>query len=74
MLTHLQSDTVNYSQLAGFFQELFDFLGKNLTLIGAVYSRHFENKSIVLGKTTNDILPAFVCVMGRKCCFLKTLL
>jgi hypothetical protein len=28
MLAHLQSETVNYSQLAGFLQELFDFLGK----------------------------------------------
>ena len=57
MLAHLQSETVNYSQLAGFLQELFDFLGKNLTLIGAVYSRHFENKSIVRGKTTNEYCP-----------------
>jgi len=31
-----------------------DFLGKNLTLIGAIYSRYFENKPIVLGKTTNE--------------------
>ena len=54
MLAHLQSETVNYSQLAGFLQELFDCLGKNLTLIGAVYSRHFENKSIVQRKTTNE--------------------
>jgi len=57
MLAQLQSETVNYSQLAGFLQELFDFLGKILTLIGAVYSRHFENKSIVLGKTTNEYCP-----------------
>ena len=54
MLAHLQNEAVNYSQLAGFLQELFDFLGKNLTLIGAVYSRHFENKSIVQRKTTNE--------------------
>ena len=28
-------------------------LGKNLTLIEAIYSRHFENKSFVQRKTTN---------------------
>ena len=30
---------------------------KNLPLIGAIDSRYFENKSIVLGKTTNEYCP-----------------
>ncbi len=30
---------------------------KNLTLIGGIYSRLFENKSIVLCKTTNEYCP-----------------
>jgi len=31
--------------------------GKNLTIIRAIYSRYFENKPIVLGKTTNEYCP-----------------
>ena len=33
---------------------MLDFLGKNLTLIKALYSQHFENQAIVLSKTTNE--------------------
>jgi len=34
-----------------------DFLGKNLTLIKALYSQHFKNQAIVLCKTTNEYCP-----------------
>ena len=34
-----------------------DFLSKNLTLIKALYSQHFENQAIVLCKTTNEYFP-----------------
>jgi len=33
---------------------MLDFLGKNLTLIKALYSQHFENQANVLSKTTNE--------------------
>jgi len=33
---------------------MLDFLGKNLTLIKALYSQHFESQAIVPAKTTNE--------------------
>ncbi len=40
--------------------------GKNLTIIRAIYSRHFENESIVPGKTTNKYCPYLFAPAERK--------